>query len=116
MITDAEYYYYQLNHKKVIAVDFDNTICLDEWPYVGPIINDAIIVLKELKRNGHRLILYTQRSKSYPICCPELEKYQNLYTHFSNYNEYYDAYRVDILTDAIKVCNEHGIEIGRAHV
>lgn len=30
MITDAEYYYYQLNHKKVIAVDFDNTICLDE--------------------------------------------------------------------------------------
>lgn len=109
MITNAEYYYYQLNHKKVIAVDFDNTICLDEWPYVGPIINDAIIVLKELKRNGHRLILYTQRSKSYPICCPELEKYQNVYTHFSNYNEYYDAYRVDILTDAIKVCNEHGI-------
>jgi len=109
MITDAEYYYYLLNHKKVIATDFDNTICLDEWPYVGPIIEDSIPVLKELKKNGHRLILYTQRSKNYPICCPELEEYQKLYTHFRNYDKCYDAYRVDILTDAIKVCNENGI-------
>ena len=44
----ADKYYNELNGKKVICVDFDNTICLDEWPYVGPVIEDGIRVLKEL--------------------------------------------------------------------
>ena len=50
MIDAAQRYYDELNGGKVIAVDFDNTVCLDEWPEVGPIFWDAIKVLKELIR------------------------------------------------------------------
>lgn len=71
----AEDYYEILNGHKTICVDFDNTICLDEWPYIGPLIPGAKEVLSKLKENGHRLILYTQRSYNYPICCKELAEY-----------------------------------------
>lgn len=71
----SERYYEQINNKKVICIDFDNTICLDEWPYIGPLIPGAKEVLSKLKDNGHKLILYTQRSSNYPICCKELDEY-----------------------------------------
>ena len=104
MITDAENYYKLLNGGKVICVDFDNTVCLDEWPYIGPLIEDAIKVLKELIRNGHMLILYTQRSANYPICCEELKEY--------SIKEYgMDLGSVDILTPAMKILIENGVSL-----
>ena len=57
MIDAAQRYYDKLNGGKVIAVDFDNTVCLDEWPEVGPLFEDAVKVLKELTKNGHYLIV-----------------------------------------------------------
>ena len=94
------------NHKnnKVILVDFDNTICVDEWPYIGPLIPYAIDVLKKLKKSGHTLILYTQRSNNFPICCDELRKYANEYHELVNNN------CVDILTPVINFLKENGIE------
>jgi hypothetical protein len=44
-----------------IAVDFDGTCVTHEYPYVGKDIG-AIPVLKELVRQGHRIILNTMRS------------------------------------------------------
>ena len=41
----------------VFAIDFDNTVCLDEWPEIGPLFEDAVKVLNELSKNGHHLIL-----------------------------------------------------------
>ena len=38
----ADRYYNKLNGKKVICIDFDNSVCLDEWPYIGPVIEDSI--------------------------------------------------------------------------
>lgn len=101
MIDDANKYYNELNGKKVICVDFDNTICLDEWPYIGPIFYDAIKVLKELKQHGHKVILFTQRSYKYPICCKELKDLSELHKCTDN--------TVDILSNAIKICNENEI-------
>ena len=69
LVGSSNKYFRNLKNKKVICVDFDNTICLDEWPNVGPIILNAIKVLKELTKNGHKLILYTQHTNNYPICC-----------------------------------------------
>lgn len=98
-------YYKELNGKKVICVDFDNTICLDEWPYVGPALLGASKVLNELVRHGHRLILLTQRTKDYPICCEELEKYAR---DVNDIRVSVDGDTVtDILSDAIESCNEH---------
>lgn len=93
----ADKYYKNLNGKKIICVDFDNTICVDEWPYIGPAIPGAKEVLNKLKENGHILILYTQRSKEYPICCKELEDLCSI-THGSNHN----CETVDLLTPAIE--------------
>lgn len=44
-----------------IAIDFDGTCVKHEYPYVGADIG-AIPVLKELVKQGHKLILFTMRS------------------------------------------------------
>ena len=102
----SENYYKDLNNKKVICVDFDNTICLDEWPFIGPLIPGAKEVLTKLQESGHRLILYTQRHYFYPICCKELEIYNN-----SEENSIYkhDDNTVDLLTPALSICEYNGI-------
>lgn len=100
----ANRYYNILNGKKIICIDFDNTMCLDEWPYIGPVIPGAVEVLKKLQRNGHRLILYTQRSYTYPICCEDLVKYsQDVHGM--------EMGTVDILTPAIKVFTDNSIKL-----
>ena len=48
-----------------IAVDFDGTCVTHDFPRVGKDIG-AVPVLKELVKNGHRLILYTMRSHGDP--------------------------------------------------
>lgn len=108
------------NHKnnKVILVDFDNTICVDEWPYIGTSIPYAIDVLKKLKNAGHTLILYTQRSYQFPVCNNTLEQYRIKYPSYDTSEihwehktlEPYTIPYVDILTPVIKYCKEQGIE------
>ena len=46
---------------KVIAVDFDGTICRSKWPDIGEANNNLIEWLKDCRRNGDKLILYTCR-------------------------------------------------------
>lgn len=96
----ADRYYKAIKKSKIICVDFDNTVCLDEWPYIGPIIPGSIEVLKSLENNGHKLILYTQRNKYYPICCQALYEYSN---HCMS--------EVDILTPAINIFEENDIKL-----
>lgn len=47
---------------KVIAVDFDGTLCEDNWPGIGAPKTDMIEYLKERKMRGDKLILWTCRS------------------------------------------------------
>lgn len=46
---------------KVIAVDFDGTICRSKWPDIGEANNGLIEWLKACRENGDKLILYTCR-------------------------------------------------------
>ena len=46
---------------KVIAVDFDGTICRSEWPEIGEANTGLIEWLKACRKNGDKLILYTCR-------------------------------------------------------
>lgn len=48
---------------KIIAVDFDGTLCDNWWPNIGPAHNELIEVLKFLKINGIKLILWTCREE-----------------------------------------------------
>lgn len=51
------------NRKYTIAVDFDGTIVTHEYPKIGREIPGAVETLKELLRDGHRLILWTVRER-----------------------------------------------------
>ncbi len=48
----------------IIAVDFDGTIVEDAYPQIGNPILFAFETLKELNKDGHRLILWTYRNGS----------------------------------------------------
>lgn len=111
---NAAKYFEKLGGKKTIAVDWDNTLALDEWPEIGPIIPEAFEVLRELKRNGHKLFLNTQRTERYPICCLELVKYKE--EHPERYKEIFaDGHEpggpsLDILQPCIDVIEKQGIK------
>lgn len=47
---------------KIIAVDFDGTICDSRYPGLGPPNMDVIRRLKDEQKNGAKLILWTSRS------------------------------------------------------
>lgn len=47
---------------KIIAVDFDGTIVEHAYPEIGDEMLFAFATLKELKKKGHRLILWTYRT------------------------------------------------------
>ena len=46
---------------KVIAVDFDGTLCESQWPEIGPENYGLIEWLKECRRKGDKVILFTCR-------------------------------------------------------
>ena len=46
----------------IIAVDFDGTLCTKAWPEIGEPNMDLIRALQALKRQGHKLILWTNRT------------------------------------------------------
>ncbi len=46
----------------IIAVDFDGTIVEDAYPSIGQPKMFAFETLKELEKDGHRLILWTYRN------------------------------------------------------
>lgn len=50
----------------VIAVDFDGTLCTNEWPDIGEPNTALIDFLKECRKNGDKLILWTMR-ESYSL-------------------------------------------------
>ena len=57
--------FYRITAKKqtgrIIAVDFDGTLSLGTWPSIGPANKELIDFLKEQKKNGDKLILWTCR-------------------------------------------------------
>lgn len=50
------------NDFQIIAVDFDGTLCTDMYPEIGIANVRLIHLLKELQKEGRKLILWTCRS------------------------------------------------------
>jgi len=68
----------------IIAIDFDGTIVDHLFPMVGPAVPGAIESIKELKKQGHTLILYTMRGNL------NLGRY-NLLADLEVYNPFQEA-------------------------
>ncbi len=51
-----------MNEPKIIAVDFDGTLCYSSWPDTGEPNIPLIEYLKSMKREGNKLILWTCRA------------------------------------------------------
>lgn len=69
--------------RKTIAVDFDGTLCRDEYPAIGEPNTRLIEVLKQARQDGHEVILWTLRDT--------------------------DSRDGDTLTPAVAWCARHGL-------
>lgn len=50
---------------KIIAVDFDGTLCRHEFPNIGPPNESVIEAVKEEQSQGSKIILWTVRNGKY---------------------------------------------------
>ncbi len=71
----------------IIAVDFDGTIVEHKYPDIGKPIPFAIETLKELQKQGNRIILWTYRSGKYLDEAVEYCKSKGLEFYAVNENE-----------------------------
>jgi hypothetical protein len=78
-----EKYGMEIIRKYTIAVDFDGTLCNHEYPEIGAEREWLIETLKELRKSGHKLIMWTCR--------------ENLPDR-------------GYLTEAVEFCKERGLE------
>ena len=101
-------YFKSLEDKKVILLDYDGTMVIESWPYIGDILPGCIEVINELIKNGHKIIFYTQRNSRYLLTCQRL---LDFYNEFPCYQEETQEGRecVDILTPAKQQLIENGI-------
>lgn len=49
-------------HSKIIAVDFDGTLCENIWPEIGAPLQTVINYILDEQKNGAKLILWTNRN------------------------------------------------------
>lgn len=47
----------------ILAIDFDNTIVKEEYPSIGPLLENAKQVINQLYDDGHYIIIWTCRSE-----------------------------------------------------
>lgn len=50
-----------MNKTEIFAVDFDGTLCRNAYPNIGEPINEMIQWIKDLSRQGHKIILWSCR-------------------------------------------------------
>ena len=50
-----------LKPAKIIAVDFDGTLCENKWPEIGAVNEELIEYIRDRQKNGDKLILWTCR-------------------------------------------------------
>lgn len=55
-----------IHHGTIIAVDFDGTLCSNEWPEIGKPNQEVIDYILDEQKNGAKLILWTNRM-GYPL-------------------------------------------------
>lgn len=77
-------------NSKIIAVDFDGTLCENKWPEIGEANEDMIYYLRKRQAEGDKLILWTCRvgdmlRKAINWCC--LTDRGSTFTHIKHVRE-----------------------------
>lgn len=49
----------------IFAIDFDGTLCEDKFPHIGNKIESTVNIVKQLKRQDNKIILWTCRTGKY---------------------------------------------------
>ena len=80
------------NKPKIIAVDFDGTLCKFDFPRIGKQTKEHKELLKiliKLKKKGHKLILWTNRgdNKKYPVLSEAIKWCSNKGLVFDSINQ-----------------------------
>lgn len=52
----------RMTQSKIVAVDFDGTLCKNNWPDIGEENANLIRILRFVRKNGVKLILWTCRT------------------------------------------------------
>jgi len=60
-----EYGPWVMSRSKIVAVDFDGTVCKHQWPEIDEPLPGAIETLRKLKAAGWILIIWTCREGKY---------------------------------------------------
>lgn len=102
-------YFDSLEGKKVILLDFDGTVVVENWPYVGKILPGCVEVLNKLLEAGHKIIFYTQRTTKFPLTSPRLEKFLEDFPYYLETDDEGKEY-ADIFTPARSVLIDNGIK------
>ena len=99
----------KIGESKVICIDFDSTVVVEEWPFVGRVLTGAIEVIKKLISKGHKIILFTQRSPKNKLYSERFKEFIETYPQY--YFEENGEQYVDTLSIALDVFEQNGIEL-----
>ena len=78
----------------IIAVDFDGTVVEHDWPNIGALKPNAVKVLRYLSSQGHKLIIWTCRTKNNPI--DGRDTYAEAYQFMLDNNIPFDAFNDNV--------------------
>lgn len=82
---------------KILAVDFDGTLCEAAWPEIGKPIEKNIEYVKEKKKEGWKLILWTNRVE---------DKLEEAITWCGENDIYFDAINENLPEVIEAFCND----------
>lgn len=84
----------------VYAIDFDGTLCQNEWPDIGPPRMTMIHAVKNIKADGNKIILWTCREGESLIAAVDWCKCHGLVFDSVNANL---PERIDLYGDCRKI-------------
>ena len=93
----------------LITCDFDETICLDEFPMANTPVPGAIEAIKELNKH-HRLILFTCREGSALGLAIQFLKDHNIFHCFETINEWPEDIQIMWDNNCRKIVGDQNID------
>jgi trehalose-6-phosphatase len=88
--------------QKVIAIDFDGTLCVNKYPDIGDPIQRAIQLVKREKEKGSVIILWTCRQGEHLTAAVDWCKRQGIIFDYVNENTHENIARYG--GDTRKIC------------
>lgn len=76
----------KLKHNLVLAIDFDGTICVEDFPDVGEMKEGADVYINKLYDEGHHIVINTCRSGIHEGAAETFLRKNKIRFHYINSN------------------------------